>query len=693
MLSTSNAPPCSAEERCCLGFLWLALVCALAPFGYAFGFCFPRGDDFDEVTRAMFLFDLPGGIYEVGREWLTWSGRYTYHFLAVFLGKAAELRWVCGLACGTVLALHGLVLYGLIREAAVPRRHALPLACLALLALCTSYRHLWAFYMLTDALTMGLQSAAGLGFFWSLCALWNHCDATDVASVRRGQRTAALLGVLAVGVYEHAALAVMCSAGCACMLAVFHDRRRGLSFGAGRFRIFLRVALWCLGGLLVSFLAPGNSVRRQVRGIDADTVRQQLAAVPGDWLHALGGFVHSRWPLTMAGIVLLLVLLRRREHPRLSRGEALLLAVLVLAMFCLYSLGLTTLHALSDVPLLCAAKLPASLDLYAAFALGFAIFVVLAALPDFRGRGHAFLIGGALLALCCTGDNFQQTLRNTVNGDMVLYGDFMTARDAWLRHVGGLSTRHGRFRFGLVGEILYPGSRSRKLLPDAVVTQVAAWPRTIFPVIAHEGLPMHAAHWPNQWAAWMYGVDAVASAPPDPVAALTVVDDAPATTSPSDLLQLRLTPEARSLGLTGAWRVNACGGPNPTFALTWLVLHAERPLPETLDLLVPSPLSGRRLVPLPAQAWLLRRLEQEVNPLPDIPDRWAATELHFSSAAQLVKKVMEPHFRYAFPLGPAAPLTTGTSGSVPAPDSWPASLFLRLDGDAFLRLMPASAPS
>ena len=65
---------------------WVALVALLLPFAYAFGFLFPRGDDFDEVTRAMFPFDLPGGLYEVAREWLTWSGRYSYLWLAVFVG-------------------------------------------------------------------------------------------------------------------------------------------------------------------------------------------------------------------------------------------------------------------------------------------------------------------------------------------------------------------------------------------------------------------------------------------------------------------------------------------------------------------------------------------------------------------------------------------------------------------------------
>ena len=154
---------------------WL-LLAPLLPFVYAFGFLFPRGDDFDEVTRAMFLFDLPGGLYEIGREWLIWSGRYTYHFLAVFLGKAGELRPAYGLVCAAVAALYGLAVYGLAREAGggerISRRDAAFCGCFAVLALFCCHQNLQTFYMLTDALTMGLQPALALCFFWALCRLW-----------------------------------------------------------------------------------------------------------------------------------------------------------------------------------------------------------------------------------------------------------------------------------------------------------------------------------------------------------------------------------------------------------------------------------------------------------------------------------------------------------------------------------------
>ncbi|MDE5878420.1 MAG: hypothetical protein K2G99_00060, partial [Desulfovibrio sp.] len=493
----------------------------LLPFAWAFGFCFPAGDDFDEATRAMFLFDLAGGLYEIGREWLSWSGRYTYHFLAVFLGKAAELRLMCGLVCGAVLALHGAAFYGLARVAGLSRRNAAPVAALGLLALCGAYQQLPVFYLLTESLTSGLQSALALLFLWSLCLLWKRCPDAENAgteatrALRRARRLACGLGVAAVGVFEHAALAVLFAAGVACALA-FADGRTQEEGDAARERpgtprprlaAFLTVAFWCVGAALFSFLAPGNFARRAARGVDAETVRRQLEAVPADWLQALAGFVHSLWPVAAVVLALLLVFLGSKGPRSLTRVDALRLAALAPAAFCLFSLALTTLHALSDVPLMGAAKLPASLSLYAAVALCFTVYGLLLALParPAWGRAVALLAGAALMGLCLNGDNFQRTLRTAVNGDLSLYARAMEARADWLRQEGAHETGAEPFRFGLMGELLHPGSRKRAIAPGAPVTLVAQWPRAVFPVIGRDGLSGRAPRWPNPWAAWLYG--------------------------------------------------------------------------------------------------------------------------------------------------------------------------------------------
>ena len=94
---------------------FVLLLCALLPFCWALGFLYPRGDDFDYAARAMFLLDVPGALVESVREWLFQSGRYTYHFLAVLLGKAGVWPLLSALVCAVVLALHALAGYVLAR--------------------------------------------------------------------------------------------------------------------------------------------------------------------------------------------------------------------------------------------------------------------------------------------------------------------------------------------------------------------------------------------------------------------------------------------------------------------------------------------------------------------------------------------------------------------------------------------------
>lgn len=672
---------------------WLGLGCALLPFAYALGFCFPRGDDFDEVTRAMFLLDLPGGLYEIGREWLTWSGRYTYHFLAVFLGKAGELRWAYGLICGGVMALYGAAFSGLARQAGARAGDAALLGGLAVLALCACHQNLPAFYLLTDALTIGLQPAAALLFFWSLCRFWTALDRGETpgpdaegvppAAARGARRAAILLGVLAVGVFEHAALAVILGAGMCCVLALARDARHGLSparalRGPGRLRACLPVALWCLGAALFSFLAPGNQCRRAARGIDAATQQRQLDAVWNDWTDAVAAFGHSLWPVAVAGLVALLLLARRPAQAAgsggLSRGEYLLLAVMAPAGFLVWSLGLTVLHALSDVPMSAAPKLAAGLAQYAAHALGFTLYAVAgvcravppSARPHGAARAAALLLALGLCALFCRSDNFLRTATNAVNGNMVLLADAQETRDACLRRAGEAARADSRPRFGLIGEILRPGVRARRLdpsLPLVVVQREAG----VFPVY-DEALPENPEHWPNLWAAWMYGVGGVASARPDPARAVAAVSGPPDALPGGAPIPLALPAALRRHGVDGAWRVTASGGPNPTFADTWLVLACRRALPGRLTLFRPNPPDRRRLAPLPVQTWLLRRLERQTPPdaaFPDLLDRCAGTLLHFSTDAWAT--ATETGFFYAFPLGSRD-------------EAWPLPLLARPDG-------------
>lgn len=685
----------------------LLLVVLLLPFAYAFAFLFPRGDDFDEVTRAMFLFDLPGGLYEVGREWLIWSGRYTYHFLAVFLGKAGEMRLAYGLICAAVVALYGLALFGITRMLDAgrkpgSRRAALCTGLLAVLILLCCHQNLATFYMLTDALTMGLQPAAALCFFWLLCRLWLVPETQDS---RKARRAAIVVGVLAVGVYEHSAVAVVVCASAACALAWREALAHRSAVARRRLRDCLRVGCWCLGALLFSFLAPGNFYRRAVRHVSAEVQRQQLAQAWQEWLSSAFWFFDGLWPWA----VLLLVLLLPRRADASGRGSTRAHWYLALAAVLAYpaiSGALTVLHALSDVTLSATPKVPAGLSVYAACAFGVAVYALagpaLAMLQKLRLPLWPLTL--PLLAVLCLSGNWRETLLNAANGGMVSLAETLTQRYDYLASLGRSATAHGAPpKFGLIGEIARPGCRKRSIdptLPQAVVQELR--PAVVFPIHMGEPLPGSPEIWPNLWVAWLYGVGSVQSCRPDPSLAgarfeacadaaqwpmpvsggTVAAGHAPRVSarpagSPAGgreggrAATVCAVPEPlRKAGVEHAWLMRAQGGPNETFEDLWLLLQTSRPLPQHIAVFRASPADWRRFMPLPLQQWLLARLTSCQELELDFTRHTAGQRLAYSSAEWLAGR----KGLYAFPV------LQGRNGKLPG-------LFLTLDGQRFYRLV------
>lgn len=574
---------------------WVLLLALLLPFAYAFGFLFPRGDDFDEVTRAMFPFDLPGGLYEIVREWLTWSGRYTYHFLAVFLGKAGGLRPLYGLVCAGVTALFGLALFGLARVVQVERRAAAFCGVLAALVVLAGHQSLPNLYLLTDALTMGLLQAMTLVFLWTLCRLW-HAPA---AQARKARRLAIIVGVLTVGVFEHSALAALATCSVAVILALV-DRfaaRETEPDAAQNARTRLRhmcvLWLWVLGAVLVSFLAVGNQVRRATRHIDADVQMRQLAAAFDEWRQVAFWFFDSLWPWAVLLLVLLLRGLRGLT-PLLTCAKTartgLLLALLAVAAYLGLSALLTVLHALSDVTISSTGKLPAGLAVFAAYAFGFALWGTLDACPlveralaRLPRQAVMILLLVPLFVMLASSANWRSTAINAANGSMVQLGLKLQERYDTLSAIGQHAQQHDAPpRFGLLGEIYRPGARKRAVdasLPQPVVQR--SIPDTVFPVQIGEALPGQPEAWPNLWVAWMFGLGSVHSAPPLAGAAVAALL-APAEISAQRPVQLAMPEALRAAGLDGAWIVRASGEPAEdlpasaaTFSNLWLVLHGQ----------------------------------------------------------------------------------------------------------------------
>lgn len=574
---------------------WVAVVALLLPFAYAFGFLFPRGDDFDEVTRAMFPFDLPGGLYEVAREWLTWSGRYTYHFLAVFLGKAGEIRPLYGLVCAGVGSLFGLGLFGLARVVRIRRGPAAFCGLLGVLVVFAGHQSLPNFYLLTDALTMGLLQAMTLIFLWMLCRLW----AAPTALARKARRQAIIVGVLTVGVFEHSALAALAACTVALLLALA-DRfaRRETEPDATqnahtRLRHVSVLWLWIFGALLFSFLSPGNQVRRAARHIGTDVQLRQLAAAFDEWRQVAFWFFDGLWPWA---VLLLVLVLRgmRGQCPVLGKGTArfgLLMAVLAIAAYLGLSALLTVVHALSDVTISSTGKLPAGLTIFSAYACGFALWGLLNASPSVeralarlphRALMAALLI--PLLALLASSSNWRNTMTNAANGSMLHLGLQLQERYDTLQAVGnGAQPKDAPPRFGLLGEIYRPGARKRaidKNLPLPVAQR--SIPATVFPVQMGEALPEQPETWPNLWAAWMLGLGGVYSAPPMAAAAVAALEG-PADMAAQKPVTLSLPQGLHDAGIDAAWLVRANGAPpnaqltaaTTTFSDLWLVLHVQ----------------------------------------------------------------------------------------------------------------------
>ncbi len=552
-----------ARPRLCALLYYLALalcLCAIAPFAYDLAFVFAQGDDFDSATRAMFIFDLPGGLYEIGREWLTWSGRYSYHFLAVFLGKAADSRLGRGLVCAAVFALYALAVFWLSRQSGIERKNSALQALLALLAICACHSVLGNFYLYTDALTSALNPALSLLFIASLLKLWLAPE--KCGNLRKARRKAIICGVIAVGIFEYAALAVNIASLIFLLLALKASRGKAKQGeerpGTGRTAdpapvlaadpapdpaadsapasapdppLFFQVWLWVFGATLFSFFAPGNFIRSAVRKslIEVMPLDERLSLVFGNALDFLWHFATSLWPLAVLGLVLLW---RSAENPGLpimqAQNEAHASAAapfprwLIPLLSVLGYLGLLFaclfLQSFTDKPARVLGKMGANLDCYAAIALAFALHALL---PRLKKQRLQVLLALCLAIppLCLASPNWREAEANAVNGKLPRLARALTARDAWLRRLASEAQnalppqeRDRRPRLGLIGEYYRPDARKRRIDPRLPQAVVQSYERRVYPVWGGECLPDQPEKWPNFWVAWLYGLGSVRSA-------------------------------------------------------------------------------------------------------------------------------------------------------------------------------------
>lgn len=653
------------------------LLAVLAPFIYAFAFCFPMGDDYDEAARAMFLLDLPGGIYEICREWLTWSGRYSYHFLAVFLGKAAESRALDGLACGSVLILYGVAGYLFGRAASASRPRAVFFGLLSLCSLCACFQYLPVFYLLTDALTSGLQGGAFLLFLSLLCGLWSQLE--KEAPTKNIWRCCAISGIFAIGLYEHSAMATLCAAFAACFLSILYpswpkareSRPASLREWARKIkspfcRPFFILFLVLLAALLFSFLAPGNLQRQAARGVDNALRLQRISLFCGEWANAICLFWQSLWPL----YVLFPVFFARAIFPaprKFSASFVFIRIAVIGAAFIVFSLGAAFIHALSDTPLSASPKLGASIGFYAALAFGLVCHNMFLFLPKAIAQKNYLknIAFAGCVIVAFSSHNFQTMAINAASGKLLAYGNFMAERRACLRQAGKDAGTQSWRRFGLAGEISRGGKRRADPAPNWPFVIVPAIPFAVYPAIFEEPLKPRASEWPNHWAAWLYGVAGVEARMPDGKYAVGIV-------ASGEALELAIPPTLEKAGIAGAWQVISPFQANPAFETRWLVVERRESMAGNADILLPAPISWQRLLPVPLQKYCLRKLLASSYGVGDVA-RLAAIRLKFNPE----------QWRYGdFYAFPVAIGYAGTNASGPH------AIFISLNSAPYARLMP-----
>ena len=450
----------------------LAPALLLLPFLYAMFFTFPLGDDFARALKAQGLFDWIGGLKDLAWHWLHWSGRYTHHFLVVFLGDAVMTRAGYGAVCLGVLSLYGIALYGIYREIAAGARpqECLFLTLASLAALVAGHAALSnTFYVVTDALGLGIGNALVLMFVFALCRLWH------LPNLRRRDTVFALTcAACAIGCYEHAAVATFVAAALALWMATRAQHPNRATFE--------RIATATLVFLLASFLAPGNFSRQRIREVSLTRIFEQLGFAGHDWLASAPGAVMSYFAI-LAVLIGLLVTPKVRSGLRSVAPAAMAMASA--AAFAALSAGIVVIHAFSDVRITAIAKLPASLHLLLGIVLAFALIPALAALRARVARVPAILVALPPIVLFAMSANTAATVRSIATGQLDAYAARMTQRLNVLAAVRN---------------------------EDVRLAPLVTCP---FPACAGEPVPAGAAIWPAANIAGLYGQRSVATAAPD----------------------------------------------------------------------------------------------------------------------------------------------------------------------------------
>ncbi|MCC8193958.1 MAG: hypothetical protein LIP28_04860, partial [Deltaproteobacteria bacterium] len=450
----------------------LLFAVLLIPFVYTAFFAFPEGDDFSYALQAKFFFDLPSGLHAMASAWWKWSGRYAHHFLTVFLGDFAEYRVSYTVLLLSFLALTWLSLFGIARELGrhAGRAQAAFMATFLLFAVLSAHGTVNEWFLHVEIMSLVGGYCGTLVYLWSLCRLWNRPVAT------KGTKIFCLAScVSTIGLYEHSALMVLLITLAAWQLARLYDHpHRPVFF------LLVKVAAVCF---LLTYLARGNFRRQAKRGMDFGLMLGQIMNAGKEWWTAVVPAFAT--PLYVAAVFAAAWFVPGWKTPLEKKLPAPLIVLGCLALMAAYSIGLTLVHAMSDVTVGEVRKIPVNIAQYAAVFVFFALFACRGwlRLDYLRYLGRPLSLVLVLAVLVAGNSNFFPVLWDGVCGETERYAAAYEKRKAVLReHAGETLT---------VMPLLYA--------PLAV---------------AGDSLRSGIKSWPNKYAAPFYGLEGIETVAP-----------------------------------------------------------------------------------------------------------------------------------------------------------------------------------
>ena len=535
------------------------LVVLIIPYYIAMGFTFPLGDDFARANYARGIFDIGKAVEEMAHAWTSWSGRYTHHFLIIFLGKAAESRLGYTLVCATGVSVYWLSFYGIFFELLGRKRRGdsflIASAC-TLAFLCGHPALNISYYLITDILGLGIGNGLVLSFIWSLCCLWNAEFVTKKLKV-----AVFGTGIAAIGCYEHAAIATFLTAALACMMAYY--------FAHQHKKVYLHAFKIVVVFFLVSFLAMGNFRRQVKRDVTLELILAQLSASWSIWkAHAFSAF-SSVWGLAVFFVGIAVNTQRKRSSDKFGNLTVSLIGGAV--VFFALTAGIILMQALSDVQVTATPKLTASMALLSSYVLAFVAIVAMAPVRRVLAAIPVSLVCTPLIIALVLAPNYQRLLHGLISGAIPAYAASLEKRYAFLTWTG-LENQGSTAKVSTL--LLYP-----------------------YPSSLGEAIPSRPDEWPVRHVSRMFKLGKVISAPPDLALAHAEVT---ARASRGEFLTDNSTGMVVFKDITG--------GPNDTFRFHWLLADASFSSADYISTLVLI----RRQLDRPVPVFVQRMMEKKV---------------------------------------------------------------------------------